>query len=307
MVSFYKEIIKDLQKKLPLDNTLLKALTCLNPRKQRAHDSLQHCKVLASQMPSLQPQEEVVVGDEWIHYQELNVEERDLKLRVDQFWHKVFIMSDATGEKFSVLPKMIKCALALCHSNADVERSLSINKKVVTKQNVSMKRETLTGLRSVKAAVQGYGGVDKLPITLDTVRVAENSYRMHNEHLKEEQAKKRQKEMEKQKCEAQKRKLEEIKAEEKNLHDRLKQLKEEDRKAKEAMDRAMGYIDEGGKKISEGLKSHNMMEVEAGQKLIEFGREKQMDAKKRLNETSEERDRIEAELFKIKDSKKLKK
>ena len=119
-------------------------------------------------MPSLQPQEEVVAGDELIHYQELNVEEGDLKLRVDQFWHKVFITSDATGEKFSVLPKMIKCALVLCHSNADVERSLSINKKVVTKQNVSMKRETLTGLRSVKAAVLDYGVVDKVPITLDT-------------------------------------------------------------------------------------------------------------------------------------------
>ena len=196
-----------------------------------------------------------------------------MKLRVNQFWHKVFITSNATSEKFSVLPKMIKCALALCHLNADVERSLSINKKVVTKQNVSMKREALTGLRRVKAAEQDYGGVDKVPITLDTVRVAENSYRMYNEHLKEEQAKKRQTEMEKQKCEAQKRKFEEIKAEEKNLHEILKQLKEEDRKAKEAMDRAMGYIDEGGKKISDGLKSHNMMEVEVGQKLIEFGRE----------------------------------
>ena len=80
MVSFYKEVIKDLQKKLPLDHILLKALTCLNPKQQRAHDSLQHCKVLASQMPSLQPQEEVVAGDEWIHYQELNVEEGNFKL-----------------------------------------------------------------------------------------------------------------------------------------------------------------------------------------------------------------------------------
>ena len=114
-------------------------------------------------MPSLQPQEEVVAGDERIHYQELNVEEEDLKLRVDQFSHKVFITSDATGEKFSVLPKMIKCALALCHLIADVERSISINKKVVTKQNASMKREIFTGLRSLKAAVQGYGGVDKVP------------------------------------------------------------------------------------------------------------------------------------------------
>ena len=100
---------------------------------------------------------------------------------------------------------MIKCALVLCHSNADVERSLSINKKVVTKQNVSMKRETLTGLRSVKDAILDYEGVDKVPITLDTVKVAENSYRMFNEHMKEEQAKKMQKEIEKQKCEAQKR------------------------------------------------------------------------------------------------------
>ena len=73
------------------------------------------------------------------------------------------------------------------------------------------------------------------------------------------------------------------------------------------MDKAMDYIDERGKNISDGLKSHNIIEVEAGEKLIEFGREKQMEAKKKLNETSEERDRIEAELFKIKDSKKLKK
>ena len=32
-----------------------------------------------------------------------------------------------------VLPKMVKCALALCHSNADVERSLSVNKENVNK------------------------------------------------------------------------------------------------------------------------------------------------------------------------------
>ena len=54
MVSFYKEEIKYLQKKLPLEDVLLKSLTCLNPRNQRSPDSLQHCKVVASHMPSLQ-------------------------------------------------------------------------------------------------------------------------------------------------------------------------------------------------------------------------------------------------------------
>ena len=48
--------------------------------------------------------------------------------------------------------------------------------------------------------------------------------------------------------------------------------------AKEVMDRVMGYIDEGGQKINEGLKVNDMMKVEAGQKLIEFGREKQIEA-----------------------------
>ena len=163
MVSFYKEVIKELQKKLPPESVLLKALMCLNPRHQRAHDLLQHCKVVASQMPCLKPQEEVIVGDEWIHYQGLNVGE-DLWLGVDHFWHEVFTKADASSDQFSVLPKMIKCALALCHSNADVERSLSVNKRVVTKQNMSMKRKTLTRLRSVKAAIQEYGGVDKVPI-----------------------------------------------------------------------------------------------------------------------------------------------
>ena len=55
-----------------------------------------------------------------------------------------------------------------------------------------MKKETITGLRRVKAAVEEYG-VDKVPITLDTVKTAENSYHLYNEHLREEQAKKRQK------------------------------------------------------------------------------------------------------------------
>ena len=38
------------------------------------------------------------------------------------------------------------------------------------------------------------------------------------------------------------------------------------------MGKAMSYIDESGKKIHDGLKAGNMMEVEVGNKLIEFGR-----------------------------------
>ena len=44
------------------------------------------------------------------------------------------------------------------HSNAVVERSLSINKKMLTTQNMGMKDETITGLRAIKAAVTECGG-----------------------------------------------------------------------------------------------------------------------------------------------------
>ena len=134
-----------------------------------------------------------------------------------------------------------------------------------------MKKETIPGLQSVKAAVEEYGGVDKVPITLDTVKTAENSYNLYSEHLREEQAKEREKDAERLQNEAQIRKLEEMKAEEKNWHEKLKKLRTEEQDIKEAMGRAMSYIDQGGQKLNKGLKINDMMEVEAGQKLIEFG------------------------------------
>ena len=56
MKLFYKEIIKDLQK-LPIEDIFLKSLDMSKSQTAKAHDSLWHCKVVASQMPSIQHQE----------------------------------------------------------------------------------------------------------------------------------------------------------------------------------------------------------------------------------------------------------
>ena len=45
-----------------------------------------------------------------------------------------------------------------------------------TKQNVSLNDETITGPRATTAAVQKYGGVQNVPITLDMIKVVEKSY-----------------------------------------------------------------------------------------------------------------------------------
>ena len=109
----------------------------------------------------------------------VEIKEEDLSLRVDHFWRKVFGGIDSSGDKFVVLPKMVKCALALCHSNADVERSLSVNKRMLTEMNTKMSEETINGLRSTKAAVQEYGHASKGPITLEMVKAVQNSYNLY--------------------------------------------------------------------------------------------------------------------------------
>ena len=144
----YKAVIKDLQKELLVEDVLLRAMTSLNPLEQKAADSLQHCRVVASHIPSIHPGEEMKVGDEWIRYQEMNVTEDDQSLCMDHLWDKFFTKKDNCEDQFEVLPKVVKCVLALCHSNADVERSLSINRRMLRKQNVSMKGETIIGLES---------------------------------------------------------------------------------------------------------------------------------------------------------------
>ena len=100
---------------------------------------------------------------------------------------------------------MVKCALVLCHSNADVERSLSTNKKMVTKSNTSLKPETLRGLRAIKCAIDEYGGVTKVPITLDMVSAVEVT-----QYLQAALKKNKKKEKEKEQIEERKRKLTEI-------------------------------------------------------------------------------------------------
>ena len=143
---------------------------------------------------------------------------------------------------------------------------------MLTKQNVSMKDETVIGLRATKAAVQDYGGVWNVPITLDMIKVVEKSHHLYTGYLRQEAAKRSTKEGEKAKAEAQKTKFEEKKAEEITLDEKLQKLKMEVREAHESMVKAMSYIDNSGKKIHDRLKAGNMLEVEAGNKLIQFGR-----------------------------------
>ena len=119
--------------------------------------------------------------------------------------------------------------MCLCHSNADVERSLSVNKRMLTKQNMSMKDKTIIGLRATKAAEQDNGGVQNVLITLDMIKAVEKSHHLYTELLRHEAAMKSTKEAENAKYEVQKRIFEENEADEIAIDVRLQKLKMEER------------------------------------------------------------------------------
>ena len=227
-----------------------------------------------------------------------------MKRRTDHFWHRIFNILDKCGDFFEVLPKMVKCALALCHSNADVERSLSTNKKIVTKSNTSLKPETLRGLRAIKCAINEYGGVTKVRITLDMVSAAERSHSIYKQHMREEESKKKKKEKEKEGIEERKRKLTEMKDEEEKMREKLDEFKEREKKISVDIDNAMDCIKEARNLIKEGRMRDNMVSVESGEKGLDLGIEKETAGREKLKEVSTERQKIEKILLELKQFKK---
>ena len=67
--------------------------------------------------------------------------------------------------KYKWLPELVKSALILPHGNADVERSLSVNTKIVTEDRPHIGEATVTvcAIRTVKDAVEFFDPVSKKP------------------------------------------------------------------------------------------------------------------------------------------------
>ena len=305
MKCFYKTIIKYLQKMLPMDDVLLEALRCLNPREQKSANGLEYCLTIAKKLPSVTAAEAVRVGDEWLRYQEMDLTNEDMEVRVDHFWNKIFNKTDESGDKFIILPKMVKCALALCHSNADVERSLSVNKRMLTKQNVAMKDETVKGLRAIKDEIKHAGGITNVTVSLDMVKAAENSRRIYYNYLSEEKKKKEEKEKDNEKgpekrSDERKRKHEERVAEEKRLYEKLQEYREKEEAADQKRKKGLEKVKEGNAIAKDGFKACDMMKIEEGQSSTDLGVKWQNEAEVELVKIRCEKEKIENELFKDK-------
>ena len=179
----------------------------------------------------------------------------------------------------------------------DVERSLVLT-KMLTKQNVSVKYETVKGLRATKAVVQDYGGVQNVPITLGMIKVVRKSHHLYTEHLRQEAAKKSTKEGEKAKAEAQR----EIKRKESWRESSRWEASEAEKWKREGhmmqWENQCLTLMKVERKYMMDSKQAIWWKLKQETNLIEFGRQKQSEAKGRLEDISKEMDLVWNQLTK---------
>ena len=77
---------------------------------------------------------------------------------------------------------VVKMALSLSHSQADVERGFSINKQVLNDRTMLSER-ALCATRTVKEVFNRYGSITSIPITPSLLFAYINAYTKYNEFL----------------------------------------------------------------------------------------------------------------------------
>ena len=121
----------------------------------------------------------------------------DTDQRVDRYWNAVFLLTfvESNGH-YQILPCLVKSCLVFAHANADSERSLSVNARVVTKERSRFGKQTIVGLRLLKDAVKFHDPVnwrpEKIPVTKEmrkSVRLAHSAYKARLDQEKEEKKK----------------------------------------------------------------------------------------------------------------------
>ena len=310
--SFFTTVIEYMQKSLELKNPLLEALSCLQPKQRTKGLSVQKIRLVGSQLPSVNSEELTLLTDEWRIYAETDIPEEWIQkadgsvVRVDHYWHKVLQLKTPLGkEKFDVLAKVVKCALSLSHGNADSERSLSVNKKTLTKERSSLSITSLNGLRATQDGVKSMNGLSNITVTKDMLSCVKDSHKVYMEYTETERKKELKKKPSTAEIEEMKKRQEEESRKLEKLKSSMKDLDERESRVEQILQSASGFLEEGDKRMAKGLAEKDMDEIEAAQKIIQLAHEKQKKAQDELQNVHWEKQKLTDKLGE-KASKKLK-
>ena len=287
-----------MQKSLELKNLPIEPLACLHPDQKTGMRSIQKIRVVGSSLPCVKSVELTLLTDEWRVYAETDIpqewvqKEDGTPVRIDQYWSQVLQLKNLLeNQMFSVLAKTVKCALGLSHGNADNERSLSVNKKTLSKERSGLSIVTLNGLQAIEDGIRNVYGLSNIVVAKEMLSSVKGSYKAYMQHTDKEEGEEKKIKSNSSEAEAEEiRKKQE--AEIKNLINSAKDFDARMSKDDQMLQSAYGFMEEGNKRMTEGLAEKNLDEIEAAQKIIQLAQEKQQKAQDELKIVHKEKRKL---------------
>ena len=309
--TFYSTAVSYLQEKLPLDNQLLRQLGCLNPMKRKKASTALSIESIAS---AVQPKVNTTqLGDEWKVYQmDTNLPDYDPKQRIEVFWKQVFELQGPAGEpKYQVLPLVVKSALVLAQTNAESERSLSVNARIVTKDRSLLGEKTIVGIHVVKDAVRFFDPINKQPekiqINSDLKKAVKSAHAAYRDHLeKEKEMERKRKEEEnrlKEVAEKEKKEKDMLLKKKESLAKREEDLDEQEKEAREELKAADSFLADANNKLDEVLESASVDRntIRVAKMMLQSATEAQQEARIKLDKIREKQKQVETKTHKLLD------
>ena len=304
MRAFFVSAITHLQSRLPLNNNVLKDLGCFNPLSRNEKTTLISIQNLTRK---LQPTLDVsAVTDEWKLLQVDEDISSITETQIELYWQAVFSLKAFSGDqRYSLLPKVIKSGLVLAQTNAESERSLSINARLVTKERASLGEASVIGLRTVKEAVHFYDPVEnkpeKISVTKDLIRLVKCSYASYRAKLEEEKKEANKKKMEE---EISKKAEEQAKAEREKLSQKRAKMKASESDLRMEEDEILGEVraadqllSDASKKLQEAISGSSVdkMNITVATMMLDTAKQKREGAMKKLDEIRKRQKKLEDE------------
>ncbi|KAL1379387.1 hypothetical protein pipiens_014936 [Culex pipiens pipiens] len=185
---YYKGFLKKILERSPLNYSLTRSLSCLNPSTiaktpKIAAQRLEVCLEKMVETSNLTGPEADRVKAEYTqllgepHIVEMFSDYKRSTERLDTHWNKVLLACDKKNDH---LRDFVQTVLILSHGNAGLERGLSINEECLIE---NLKEHSLVAQRMVYDSVQVSGGVLKVEITKSLVQHARNANARYKEAL----------------------------------------------------------------------------------------------------------------------------
>ena len=310
--SFMCTTATELQQKLPLKNELLRQLGCTNPLKSKKKSTVSSIERLTTVLQPAISTSEVI--DEWKLFQVDNeLPDNNQQERIEKYWNAVFQLQSSDGQlRYKLLPAVIKSALTVGQTNAESERSLSVNAAIVTRERTLLSENTIIGLLCCRRSCKVFDPVsnqpEKIVITDDLRRFVRNVHAAYKEGLereREDEEKKRQevqrmKEIsEKAKKENERRLLEK----KKSLELTEDNLNEQEEKARQKLSVADEPLKDATPKLDSTLASKpiNTNSITAAKMMLETASVKREEAMDELDEIRKRRKSLDKSTHKLLD------